>query len=58
MSLKKNNINYRKILVPPNREERHLLRDLSGQSSVPVLIEVIETENQDDDIIKWVKKQK
>ena len=46
-------IKYRKIEVPKSHEERKFLKEISGQASVPVLIEVIGSENQDDDIIAW-----
>lgn len=47
---------YEKIEVPKNHEERTLLKQLSGQTSVPVLIEVIGSKDQDDDIIKWLEE--
>lgn len=54
--MKKKGIKYEKIGVPPAHEDRKLLKQISGQTSVPVLIEVIGSENQDDDIIEHIKK--
>lgn len=52
----KKGIKYKKIEVPPAHEYRKLLKQLSGQTSVPVLLEVIGSENQDDDIIGYLEK--
>jgi len=49
-------ISYKKVEVPRSHEERTLLKELSGQVSVPVLIEVIGSKDQDDDIIAWAEK--
>ncbi|HLC57238.1 MAG TPA: glutaredoxin [Candidatus Nanoarchaeia archaeon] len=49
-------IKYRKIEVPREHEKRTMLKEISGQVSVPVLIEVIGSKNQDDDIIEWVRE--
>lgn len=54
--LKKKGIKYEKIEVPPAHEDRKLLKQLSGQASVPVLIQVIGAENQDDDIVEFFDK--
>ncbi|MDP3987314.1 MAG: glutaredoxin [Nanoarchaeota archaeon] len=50
-------IKYEKVEVPGPHEERTLLKQLSGQTSVPVLIEVIGSKDQDDDIISWIEGQ-
>ncbi len=55
-ALDKKGIKYKRIEVPRNKEERKLLKQISGQDSVPVLIEVIGAENQDDDILDWLEK--
>ncbi|MBU2616164.1 MAG: glutaredoxin [Nanoarchaeota archaeon] len=55
-ALDKKGIKYEKIEVPRNHEERTLLKQLSGQTSVPILIEVIGSKDQDDDIIDWINK--
>ncbi|MBU2503924.1 MAG: glutaredoxin [Nanoarchaeota archaeon] len=49
-------VKYEKVEVPKPHEERTLLKQLSGQTSVPVLIEVIGSKDQDDDIIAWANK--
>ena len=49
-------IKYTKIEVPKPHDERTLLKQLSGQTSVPVLIEVVGAKDQDDDIIAWIEK--
>jgi len=56
-SLKKKGIKYRKIEVMPEKSKREILKKVSGQDSVPVLVEVIGAKNQDDDIIEWLKTQ-
>lgn len=56
-ALKKKGIKYRKIEVMPEKAKREVLKKISGQDSVPVLVEVIGAENQDDDIIEWLKNQ-
>ena len=56
--MKKKGIKYTKIEVPPAREDRKMVMELSGQPTVPVLIQVIGSENQDDDIIDFFEKQK
>ena len=49
-------IKYQKIEVPGPQSERTLLKQLSGQASVPVLLEVIGSDNQDDDILAWLEE--
>ncbi|MAG45152.1 MAG: glutaredoxin [Nanoarchaeota archaeon] len=56
-ALDKKEMEYKKIEVPSPKEERALLKQLSGQDSVPVLIEVIGFEEQDDDILEWLENQ-
>ena len=48
-------IEYEEIQVPGPKEKRTVLKQISGQNSVPVLLEVIGAENQDDDIIDWLE---
>lgn len=52
---RKMGIKYRKIEVMPEKSKRETLIKVSGQSSVPVLVEVIGAKNQDDDIIEWLE---
>tara|TARA_Y100000034_G_C6607679_1_gene264547 strand:+ start:330 stop:563 length:234 start_codon:yes stop_codon:yes gene_type:complete len=56
-ALDQKGINYKKIEVPAPKEERTLLKEISGQDSVPVLIEVIGSKSQDDDILEWLEYQ-
>ncbi len=49
-------INYQKIEI--NHNDRSLIELLSGQRTVPILVEVIGSESQDDDIIAYVKNLK
>lgn len=51
------NVKYEEIQVPGPKEERTVLKQISGQDSVPVLLEVIGSEDQDDDIIAWLEQQ-
>ncbi len=54
-ALDKANIKYEKLEVP--RNDRSIVEQLSGQSTVPILVEVIGSTNQDDDIIEYVKQK-
>ena len=56
-ALRKKGIKYRKIEVSTEKSKREILKKVSGQDSVPVLVEVIGAKNQDDDIIEWLKTQ-
>jgi len=56
-ALRKKGIKYRKIEVMPEKSKREVLKKISGQDSVPVLVKVIGAKNQDDDIIEWLKEQ-
>ena len=56
-ALKKKGIKYRKIEVMPEKSRREALIKVSGQDSVPVLVEVIGAKNQDDDILEWLEDQ-
>lgn len=56
-ALKEKGIKYKKIEVPPEKSERKMLKEVSGQDSVPVLVEVIGAKDQDDDIIEWLENQ-
>jgi glutaredoxin 3 len=55
-ALEEKNIEVRKIEVPGPHEERTALKEISGQASVPVLVEVIGSKDQDDDIIAWINE--
>jgi len=50
-------VKYEEIEVPPNKADRTLLKQISGQDSVPVLLDVIGSKDQDDDIIEWLNSQ-
>jgi len=50
-------LKYKKIEVPGPKLERKLLKEISGQDSVPVLLDVIGSKDQDDDIIAWIENQ-
>ena len=47
---------YEKIEV--DRRDRSIVQTLSGQPTVPVLVEVIGSENQDDDIVAYIDSLK
>ncbi len=47
-------ISYEKLEI--DRNDRSLVERLSGQSTVPVLVEVVGCQSQDDDIIEGIKK--
>ena len=53
----KKGIKYRKIEVPVDHTERKTLKKISGQTSVPVLLQVIGAENQDDEIIELLEEE-
>ena len=53
--LEKRGIEYKKITIESS--DRSLVEMLSGQPSVPVLLEVIGCENQDDDIIEYLDEK-
>jgi glutaredoxin len=55
-ALDKAKIAYEKIDIDPS--DRRVVELLSGQRSVPVLVEVIGCKDQDDDIIAWIEAQK
>ena len=38
--------------------DRSLVETLSGQPSVPILVEVIGGNDQDDDIVNWINERK
>ena len=54
-ALKKRGVKYRKIEVMPEKSKREVLKKISGQDSVPVLVEVIGAKNQDVDILEWLE---
>ena len=47
-------IQYQKIDINP--ADRSVVKLLSGQPTVPVLVEVIGSESQDDDIIEYIRE--
>ena len=53
-ALTKAGVSFEKIEV--DKYDRSLVEKLSGQPSVPVLVEVIGSQNQDDDIIEAIEK--
>ena len=53
-ALDKAKVSYEKHEIDP--ADRSLVELLSGQPSVPVLVEVIGGESQDDDIIKYISE--
>ena len=56
-ALKKAGLKFKKIEVPGPKSERVILKQISGQDSVPVLLEVIGSKDQDDDILEWLEDQ-
>ncbi len=55
--LKKKGIVYKKIEVMPAHEDRKMLKQVSGQTSVPVLLQVIGVKDQDDEIIQLLEEE-
>jgi glutaredoxin len=49
-------ISYEKLEISPS--DRSVVKLLSGQSSVPVLVEVIGCASQDDDILAYIAARK
>ena len=47
-------IQYEKIDINPS--DRSVVQLLSGQPSVPVMVEVVGCESQDDDIIEYIEE--
>jgi glutaredoxin len=56
-ALEAKGMKYKEIEVPSNKPDRELLKQISGQDSVPVLLDVIGAKDQDDDIIEWLEKE-
>ncbi len=56
-ALDKKGLKYKKIEVPGDHSERKTLKKISGQTSIPVLLQVIGAENQDDDIIEFLEEE-
>lgn len=56
-ALNEKGFKYKKIEVPGPKEERKELKEISGQDSVPVLLHVIGSKDQDDDILEWLEEQ-
>lgn len=52
--LDKAGITYEKLTI--DRHDRSLVQTLSGQPTVPILVEVYGSESQDDDIIEAIPK--
>lgn len=46
---------YEKIEI--DRNDRSVVQLLSGQPSVPILVEVTGCKDQDDDIIAWIENK-
>ena len=55
-ALDKAKVSYEKIDVDPY--DRSIVEKLSGQKTVPILVEVIGSESQDDDIIEYIEELK
>ena len=53
-ALDKKGIKYRKLEI--DRNDRTIVQQLSGQPTIPVLVEVIGSKSQDDDIIEWLEE--
>lgn len=51
--LDRKGVRYEKVEV--DRSDRSVVELLSGQSTVPVLVEVIGCDGQDDDIVEYLK---
>lgn len=56
-ALKKKGMVYKKIEVMPDHEDRKMLKQISGQTSVPVLLQVIGAKDQDDEIIQLLEEE-
>ena len=52
--LDKRKIKYRKIDINPG--DRTIVKQLSGQPTVPILLEVIGSKSQDDDIVEYLEE--
>ena len=52
--LDETDIEYEIIDIDPN--DRSVVQMLSGQPSVPILVEVVGMKDQDDDIIEYIKE--
>ena len=55
-ALKKAGIAFEKLEV--DKRDRSIVEKLSGQPTVPILVEVIGSENQDDDIVEYIRHLK
>lgn len=53
-ALDESGVIYERFEVP--RNDRSLVSLLSGQPTVPVLVEIIGSKNQDDDIVAYCKE--
>ena len=51
-ALNKAGVSYEKLEV--DRNDRSIVVALSGQPTVPILVEVVGSENQDDDVIAYI----
>ncbi|MBI4158658.1 glutaredoxin [Candidatus Woesearchaeota archaeon] len=56
-ALKNKGVKYKKIEVMPAHEDRKILKQISGQTSVPVLLQVIGAKDQDDEIIQLLEEE-
>ncbi len=52
--LDETDIEYEIIDIDPN--DRSIVETLSGQSTVPILVEVVGMKNQDDDIVEYINE--
>ena len=53
--LDKRGLKYRKIDI--DRNDRSIVEKLSDQPTVPILVEVIGSESQDDEIVQWLEER-
>ena len=56
-ALNKKKLKYKKIEVMPAHEDRKILKQISGQTSVPVLLQGIGAKDQDDEIIQLLEEE-
>ena len=54
--LDKAGISYETLDIDPS--DRSMVQALSGQPSVPILVEVTGCNEQDDDIVNWIANKK
>jgi len=49
-------LDYKVVNVPPNHAERTVVREVSGQTSIPVMVDGDVVLDDDDDIIPYLEK--